>query len=145
MKLSDERRNQIIEETNKTGRMNLFPDELKEQAKDFSLYSQDGLKEKAKVLVKYFNPQGVGEWIALEGSPEGDDFTFFGFCCLTEWEYGYFTLKQLTELQDKGIPIEIDLYCEGKTLEDMLKINGEWEDYKETFLKDDEEEEKEAD
>ena len=135
MKLSDERRNQIIEETNKTGRMNLFPDELKEQAKDFPLYSQDGLKEKAKVLVKYFNPQGVGEWIAIEGSQEGDDTTFFGYCCLTEWEYGYFSLNELKQLQDKGIPIEIDLYTQGETLEDFLKINGQWEDYKETFLK----------
>jgi hypothetical protein len=143
MKLSEERRTQIIEETQKTGKMNLFPEELKEEAKNFPLYSQDGKMEKAKVLVKYFNPQGVGEWIAIEGSQEGEDFTFFGFCCLSEWEYGYFTLNQLKELQDKGIPIEIDLYTTGETLEDFLRINGEWENYKETFLKDDEEEKEE--
>ena len=139
MKLSDERRKEIIEETHKTGKMNLLPKEVEEMMNQFPLYSQDGLKEKAKVIVKYFNPEGVGEWIAIEGSQEGDDTTFFGYCCLTEWEYGYFSLNELKELQNKGIPIEIDLYTQGETLEDFLKINGQWEDYKETFLKEEEE------
>ena len=141
MKLTDKRRNEIIEEAQKTGKMNLFPKELEEEMKNFPLYSQDGMKEKAKVLVKYFNASGIGTWIALEGSKEGDDTIFFGYCCLTEWEFGYFSLNELQELQNQGYLIEIDLYSSGETLEDYLKQEGQWEDYKATFLDDEEEEE----
>lgn len=141
MKLTDKRRQEIIEETQKTGRMNLFPKELEEQAKLFPLYSQDGMKGQAQVLVKYFNPLGAGTWIALEGSPEGDDFTFFGYCCIQEWEYGYFSLNELKQVQESGIPIEIDLYCDNCTLEDELKNQGQWEEYQSIFEDDEEEEE----
>ena len=143
MKLTDKRRQEIVEETQRTGKMNLFPNELEEMMKEFPLYSRDGKREKAKVLVKFFNASGSGTWIALEGDKEGEDIEFFGYCCITDWEYGYFTLKELQGLQDKGFMIEIDLYSTGETLEDFLKQEGQWEEYKATFLKDDEEEEEE--
>ena len=121
MKLSLERIKEIQKETQKTGKMNLLPEELKEEMKKFPLYSQDGKKEKAKVLVKYFNASGPGTWIALEGSQEGEDITFFGYCSISEWEYGYFSLNELQELQKQGYLIEIDLFTNGETLEDFLK------------------------
>ena len=143
MKLSLERIKEIQKETQKTGKMNLLPEELKEEMKKFPLYSQDGKKEKAKVLVKYFNASGPGTWIALEGSQEGEDITFFGYCSISEWEYGYFSLNELQELQKQGYLIEIDLFTNGETLEDFLKQEGQWEEYKATFLDDEEREEEE--
>lgn len=142
MKITETQRNELIKETHEKGKMNLLPDFLKEQFKDFPLYSQDGKKEKAQVIVKYFNPMGSGTFLALEGSPEGEDFVFFGYCYITEWEYGYFSLKELQKLQDQGHLIEIDLYSNCKTMKDYLEEIGVFEEYKRTFLDDEEEEEK---
>ena len=127
--------------------MELLPDQLKEKFKQYPLYSQDGKLEKAIVVCKFFNPFGSGSWYCLEGEPLGeDDFEFFGYVSLLEREYGYFTLKELEGIQksDSGATIERDKFIkEGITLEEILKQDGLFEEYSETFLRDDEEPKKE--
>lgn len=45
------------------------------------------------VHVKFFQPWGGWTWYATEGSPEGDDWVFFGWVDGLEWEAGNFTLN----------------------------------------------------
>lgn len=137
----------LREDKKETKQMELLPDKLKEKFKAYPLYSQDGKKEKAKVVCKFFNPFGSGSWYCLEGEPLGeDDFEFFGYISLLEREYGYFTLKELEGIQksNSGATIERDLFLnEDITLEEVLKEDGLFEEYSETFLRDDEEPKKE--
>ena len=48
----------------------ILSDEVKKLFENSQLYSQDGMKEKAKVKARFFNPYGIGTWLALEGNQE---------------------------------------------------------------------------
>ena len=84
------------------------------------LCAQDHLGGKAVAHVKFFTPSSGWSWFATEGSPEGDDFVFFGLVIGLEKELGYFSLSELRELRGPlGLPIERDLYWRPKTLEEI--------------------------
>jgi len=107
--------------------MELITKELKEAFKKRPLYSTEDtpLLEK-EIVVKYFNPYGVGTWLITEGQEQEDgDYLLFGLCYLTEWELGYITLKQLEEIRDNKqlMSVERDLYLTEKTIGDYLEAN----------------------
>lgn len=107
--------------------MELITKELKEAFKKKPLYSTEDtpLLEK-EIVVKYFNPYGVGTWLITEGQEQEDgDYLFFGLCFLSEWELGYITLKQLEEIRDNKqlMSVERDLYLSAKTIGDYLEAN----------------------
>lgn len=85
----------------------LLPDNLRNSLP--RLYSQQDVSDPI-VYAKFFFPGGAWTWLATEGQPEGDDFTFFGYVIGFEPEWGYFTLKELEEVNVKGIVIERDCY-----------------------------------
>lgn len=74
------------------------------------LYSTDGQTEK-NILVKFFNPCGIGTWYVFEAQKNGDDWEFFGLVDLYEKELGYFTLSELQSVKlPFGLLIERDVY-----------------------------------
>ncbi len=87
--------------------MELLPEELKSQLP--KLYEQEGAPDQ-KVFIKYFFPAGNWTWFVTEGEPRGDDFLFFGYVIGLEREWGYFTLKQLEEININHLTVERDLY-----------------------------------
>ena len=98
--------------------MQLMTKEIREKLPP--LYAQDGLGGKAIVHAKWFTPDSGWTWFATEGSPEGDDFVFFGLVIGLEKELGYFTLSELEKVRGPlGLPIERDLYWKPKTLEEI--------------------------
>lgn len=107
--------------------MELITKELKEAFKKHPLYSTEDTPILDKeIIVKYFNPYGVGTWLIVEGEEQEDgDYLLFGLCNLTEWELGYITLKQLEEIRDNKqlMSVERDLYTKLTTLGDYLKEN----------------------
>ena len=75
-----------------------------------ALYSQDGSSDPV-VYVKFFTPDSGWSWLVTEGSPEDDDFRFFGYVIGLEREWGYFLLSELASARGPlGFPIERDLY-----------------------------------
>lgn len=77
------------------------------------MYSTDSNPIK-DVLVKFFNPCGIGTWYVFEAEKNGDDWTFFGLVDLHEKELGYFTLSELQSIKlPFGLSIERDKYFEG--------------------------------
>ena len=56
--------------------MELLTEELRKQLPP--LYSQEH-EQDPMVYVKFFHPLTDMTWYATEGSPEGDDFIFFGY------------------------------------------------------------------
>lgn len=75
-----------------------------------ALYSQEKV-ENPKIIVKFFHPLSSWTWYVTEGDRQGDgDFLFFGLVHGFEKELGYFTLKQLEEVEVKGLGIERDMY-----------------------------------
>jgi hypothetical protein len=79
------------------------------------LYSTENtpLKDK-KIIVRFFNPMGVGTWEIYEGSKqENEDWVFFGMCEVFEKELGYVTLEELESIgQYQPLGIERDI-CVG--------------------------------
>ncbi len=87
--------------------MELLPVELRNQLP--GLYEQDEAEDKI-VYIKYFFPAGNWTWFVTEGEDRGSDFLFFGYVIGLEKEWGYFTLKQLEEINWRGLKVERDLY-----------------------------------
>ncbi len=82
--------------------------------------SQDGVKNPI-VIVKFFNPTGIGTWFATEYNPI--DKIFFGYVSLfntpQENEFGSFSLEELESVKGTfGLGIERDMYCTEKTLDE---------------------------
>ena len=90
--------------------MELLPKEVR--ARLPALYAQEGIQDPI-VHIRYFTPDSNWTWYATEGSPEGEDFIFFGYVVGFEEEWGYFALSELTLARGRhGLPIERDLYFE---------------------------------
>ena len=93
--------------------MKLLTDELR--ARLPALYSQEAEADPI-VYAKFFLPGTGWTWYVTEGSPEEDDFLFFGFVVGLESEFGYFLLSELEEVRTPlGLAVERDLsFREGK-------------------------------
>lgn len=105
--------------------MELMTKELEEKLKKYPIGSQDGLLGQAKVIVKYFNPVGVGTWFITEANKlENGDYEMFGYCHLGDddmAELGYVYLSELKNIQlPFNLKIERDVYMN----EDINLINA---------------------
>lgn len=84
------------------------------------LYSQEHNKDPT-VYIKFFTPDAGWTWWVTEGSPDGDDFRFFGFVHGLEYEWGYFMLSELEAARGRlGLPIERDLYFKPGPFHDVV-------------------------
>ena len=80
----------------------------------YPLYSQDGKGFDSKVIVKFFNPVGSGTWLITEGEKQDDDFLMYGYCHITDWEWGYVSLNELKSVRlPFGLSIEREMYDSG--------------------------------
>ena len=83
------------------------------------LYSQEN-ETNPKAHIHFFNPLGRGDWYAMEGRKEGDDFLFFGYVKSPLGadcdEYGYFTLNQIKETKI----LELDKYFEPTPIKEVI-------------------------
>jgi hypothetical protein len=85
------------------------------------LYSQETNPD-PMVHVKFFDPTGSWTWYAIEGSPEDDDFIFFGLVQGFEEELGNFSLNELSSIKGRmGLGIERDMYFTPKPLSQVRK------------------------
>src|SRR3989441_13300707 len=98
--------------------MELLPPELREQLP--SLYSQENEKD-PMVICKFFHPLSTMTWYAIEGSPEGDDFIFYGWVHSDFPELGYFSLNEMQEVKVMGPGIERDFHFTPKKLSEVRK------------------------
>lgn len=64
-------------------------------------------------VVKFFNPLGIGTWLATELDEDGD--TLFGLADLSEPELGSFSLAEMEAVERPfGMGIERDILFEGE-------------------------------
>lgn len=96
--------------------MKLMTKAIKEQLP--LLYEHEDKEAKEiPVIVKYFNPTGIGTWYITEWDNRD---VMFGLCCLHEAELGYVSLAELKKLDGGfGLGIERDLHYKG-TLQDAM-------------------------
>ena len=74
------------------------------------------------IHAKFFTPDVGWTWYAAEGSPEGDDFIFFGYAIGIEPEWGTFSLKELESARGVlGLPVERDLYFKPARFSQVVK------------------------
>lgn len=86
--------------------MELLPPELREKLP--KLYEQEGSEDRI-VHIKFFFPAADWTWFVTEGEAEGDDFTFFGYVIGFASEWGYFSLRELEEINVHHLTVERDL------------------------------------
>ena len=104
--------------------MKLMTKEIEKRLEKFPIGSQDGKGMDAEVVVKYFNPYGAGTWLITEGVKiEGGDWELFGYCHISEWEWGYVILSELESLSMPfGLGIERDMYLgNGRKVREVAK------------------------
>ena len=110
--------------------MKLVTKELEEKFKKYPFDSQEDLLGNAKVIVKYFNPVGVGTWLITEAEKqENGKYLFFGYCHLGDdlnAEFGYVSQEELENIKlPFGLKIERDMYLrEDTTVIDEMKCLG---------------------
>jgi Protein of unknown function (DUF2958) len=74
------------------------------------LYSQERESDPI-VHLKVFSPYTNWTWTVTEGSPEDDDFIFFGYVIGFEEEWGNFSLSELQDARRGDLPlVERDFY-----------------------------------
>ena len=86
--------------------MELLPTDLREKLP--KLYAQEGIEDPI-VHLKFFFPAADWTWFVTEGQAEGDDFTFFGYVIGFASEWGYFSLRELQEINVHHLTVERDL------------------------------------
>lgn len=105
--------------------MKLMTKTIEKKFEKYPLYSQDGKGKEAEVIVKYFNPSGVGTWLITEANKmENGDYEMYGYIELGyEWEWGYVLLSQLENIRlPYGLKIERDMYCgSNKKVKDLAR------------------------
>ena len=102
--------------------MKLLTEELRQRLPP--LYAQEQNPDPI-VHVKFFTPDSSWTWYATEGSPEDDDFIFFGYVIGQEKEWGYFSLSALKSSRGPlGLPIERDLYFHPGPFTQVMKTEG---------------------
>ena len=84
--------------------MKLLTKELENKlAKNYEKFdSMDSIRDE-KIVVHYFNPYGAGDWY---GYSMDEGKRLFGYAKISDGEYGYFSLAELSNL---GF-IERDMY-----------------------------------
>lgn len=106
--------------------MKLMTKEIEKRFEKYPLYSQESKFMDSIVVVKFFNPCGVGTWLITEGEKQEDgDWLFFGYLhgFVGEWEWGYVMLSELQNLRlPFGLSIERDLHI-GKNpkIKDLIR------------------------
>ena len=76
-----------------------------------------------KVVVKLFNPTGIGTWYLTEYNPKTD--LAFGLGCIHDKEIGSVSMKELREFRGQfGLGIERDKYFDSnkKTMEECKSL-----------------------
>lgn len=93
--------------------MQLLTDDLRERLP--ALYAQEHEPDPV-VYAKFFLPGTSWTWYVTEGSPQGDDYLFFGLFVGPECEFGYILLSELeSATTDLGFTVERDLtFPEGR-------------------------------
>lgn len=102
--------------------MELMTKEIEEKLLKAPFGSTDGMGMNAPVIVKYFNPCGIGTYLVTEGEKQEDGtWILYGLCHLFEWEWGYISLDELKSVQlPFGLTFERDLYVkDGATVKDL--------------------------
>ena len=71
--------------------------ELEKIFKEYPLYSQDSNDDK-EVIIEFYIPNQNIYWFMTEGSIENDDFIMFGYCRITDGEFGYVSFNEMINI-----------------------------------------------
>jgi len=88
-----------------------------------NLKSEQRGEKSFKVVLKLFNPTGIGTWYLSELDPETN--VAFGLTYVHKKELGYIDLNELENFRGRmGLPIERDLYfpANKKTLNECKEL-----------------------
>lgn len=102
--------------------MQLLTKAIEKKFEKYPIYSQDGKGMDAEVLVKFFTPDSSGTWLITEAERDGDDWLLYGYCHITNWEWGYVMLSDLKKIRGAfGLPVERDMYSTKGKVKDFLR------------------------
>lgn len=98
--------------------MKLITQKILQELQEADIYA--GYNMDSPVIVKYFNPYGVGTWLVVAGErlPKGD-WNLYGYHHIGSWEWGFVRLSELEAMEFPMFhgKIERDLYRTGTVKE----------------------------
>jgi hypothetical protein len=103
--------------------MKLLTKEIEAKLAKAPLRSQEN-NPNPEIIVKFFMPEGNWTWYVTEAEKGVDgNWMFYGLVNGHEQELGYFTLSELQSLRTPNfrLPVERDMYFNGKHLKDVQK------------------------
>ena len=109
--------------------MKLITKEIEKKFAKHPFGSQKGKGLDAEVLLKIFNPYGLGTWLVTEAERRDDDWHCFGYMNLFgEWSWDCFSIKDIEEIRVSvfgvQMKLERDRYCFGNTVGGVLREMG---------------------
>jgi hypothetical protein len=108
----------IESEKNPMPILDLLPSELRGALPP--LNSQEGISDPV-VYAKFVSRESGWSWYVTEGSPQGDDFLFFGLVIGLEAEWGNFSLSEMTKPRlPWEFPIERELHFKADCLSRVI-------------------------
>ena len=82
--------------------------------------------EDCKIIVKYFNPYGLGTWLIVAGDKlDNGDWLLYGYCNLYEWEWGTVLYSEIANTTvnvfGQKLHLERDMYLKkGLTIKEYI-------------------------
>lgn len=96
----------------------LLPDELRRILPALDSAESD---DNPRLYIRFFTRDSPCAWYVAEGSPQNDDFRFFGFLCWSNTAWAYFWLSELQAFRGPlGCPVERDVTFEGGRFLDVV-------------------------
>ena len=86
----------------------------------FKKHSIDALKDKLwdnEVIAMFYYPAGSGTWLIVGAEQLGDDWLLYGYCHITDWEWGSVSFKELSNLEVHGYMIQNVIFQECITVQ----------------------------
>lgn len=97
--------------------MKLMTEEIKKELLKYGIDGQEDDGIHSVVIVKYFNPYGLGTWLITGGEEmDNGDWLLYGFVSVMYNEWGYVLLSDLESVKVNGCKIiERDRYVKPGT------------------------------
>lgn len=100
--------------------MKLLTEAIKKRMKKYPLYSQDGKKDEAIVIAKFFINRGAWTWYITEGDIDEDIMYGITVNGHGECEYGYVSISEMENLRTSdGLSIEREISFKPCTLREL--------------------------
>lgn len=80
--------------------------ELENQFKEHEIADLKDCLWDNEIIAMFYYPSGSGTWLIVGAEQMGEDWLLYGYCHITEWEWGSVSFNELSSVEVKGYSIK---------------------------------------